>query len=120
MGLGKFMIVNKYTMLVVLTYFTILILLLFCGWISTLGSSVRYFYFALGVGVNSVSIEKFEPTWLVFSCIAIAITFAFWMFNRANNLKDGSFVIPERVMTNMSAYFTGGVIGLIWGCILLF
>lgn len=85
-----------------------------------LGRLVRYFYFALGVGVNSVSIEKFEPIWLVFLCITTAIAFAFWMFNSAYKLKAESFAIPDRVMTNMSAYFLGGVIGLIWGCILLF
>ena len=102
---------------VIITYTVVSILLILSGWISIIGSRVRYFYFALGAGINSVAIEKFNPTWLVVLCIVIASLIGFAVFNAANKRIKESFVIPGRISTNMSAYFIGGIVGIILACL---
>lgn len=101
---------------IIVSYSIVSLLLISCGWISILGRWVRFFYFGIGVGLNTIAIEKFEPKWLIFLCITVSLLVAFFFFRSANNNKEGSLVIPERVTRNMFEYITGSFVGIIWGC----
>ncbi len=99
---------------IILTFLFVSLFLIFSGFVSMLGKWIRYFYFGIGAGTTSIALDKFEPLWLVIVCLVITIIIAFAMFNLSEKNKDDSFVIPDRISTNMSAYFTGVIGGVIW------
>lgn len=98
----------------IVTFIVVALLLIFSGFISMLGGWVRYIYFVLGSCTSTISLEKYEPLWLVILCLILTHALAFALFNLSEKNKYGSFVIPDRVSTNMSAYFTGNIVGVIW------
>jgi hypothetical protein len=98
----------------IVTFLVVALLLIFSGFISMLGRWVRYIYFVLGSCTASISLDNYEPLWLVILCLILTHALAFNFFIIAEKNKAGSFVIPDRVSTNMSAYFTGTIGGVIW------
>ena len=100
--------------MIILFYLIIYLLIFFNGFISILGRGVSYFYLGVGLFFNHEVLHNGEPTWLAILGFLLSIVMAFWMFNGAEKRKEGSYMIPERVTINMSAYSIGSFIGAIW------
>lgn len=100
-----------------LMYAILTVLIVLNGWISILGSGVSYFYLIVGFLFNKEMLGKGDPAWFAILCFLVTLLLAFWQFNGAEKRIEGSYMIPQRVTVNMSAYFVGSTIGALWALI---